>query len=428
MSNTNDNQSEDLYADGPEPQRVDAPPEIPKANGKLENIMALRNDPKARRGLILSGVGLGIAIIMLIIVVARMTNPPPAPLPPEIQGVNVGSAPGGFRDDAQGGVGNTQQFATMVDGISQERVAQAQADGTSVQPLAITIERDLRPVPQQQPAPPPQQVAYVAPTYQITQPPMQDPAYQAMLQNARMAVDSLVRSRELGTAVFDAPVSQNQAGAAQQSGQSGVAGGQNMGQMQGANQAAAPSQPQSVTMIAAGAVESVRVDTALNSDVGGEFVGTIVTGPYAGARLIGSAERVGTLLKPVFTLMSMPSTGISVPVNALGLDARTLENGTATDVDRKLFIKYGIQPLAAALSAVGEAIVNAGSTTVINGDATITSNPELDGRRTTGVAVGAAAETFTRDVGALNTEPTVRVAPGTVIGVVFTRDVVYTPR
>lgn len=420
-NNTIDQADDDLYGDA---QRVDSPPEIATPPGKLDNIMALRNDPKTRRGLILFGSGLVIAILLLVITVARITNPPAAPLPAEIQGVDVGTAPGGFRDDRQGGAGNTEQFATMVDGISAERVEQSQREGTSLQPLAITVERSLTPVPVVQPIQVQPQVQYTPPSYQITQPPQADPAYQNMLQNARMAVDSLVRSRELGTAVFDAPMAQQTAAAQQPPAQ--------MAQVpSGAGQAPAQAlggQSQSVTMIAAGAIESVRIDTALNSDVGGEFVGTIVTGPYAGARLIGTAERVGTLLKPVFNLMSMPSTGISVQVSALGLDPQTLENGTATDVDRKLFVKYGIQPLAAALSAVGQAIANSGSTTVINGDATIVSNPELDSSRARGVAIGAASETFTRDVGALNTDPTVRVAPGTIIGVVFTRDVVFTPR
>jgi len=52
----------------------------------------------------------------------------------------------------------------------------------------------------------------------------------------------------------------------------------------------------------------------------------------------------------------------------------------------------------------------------------------LTSKRINGVAVGAAAETFSKDVSSMNTDPTVRIAPGTIIGVVFTRDVVYTPR
>jgi len=431
MSTQNNPDDNDLYGDEPA-QRVESPPEIPKAPpGRMENVLALASNPKAKRGLILSAAGIVVAVGVVAITVARINNPPAAPLPPEIQGANVGGTPGTFQQPKAGDVGNTQQFQDMVTGVEQSRQQEAKQSQSSVQPLAIGVERSLRPAPIEQQPQAVQQTNYVAPTYQTTAP-QADPAYTAALQNARAALDSLNQNRAYGTAVFDPPRSQqpaqqgNQAGQAGQgqlaAGAPGAAGGaatQNGNAQNAANR---------VTMIAAGKVESVRLDTAVNSDVGGEFVGTLLTGPYAGARMIGTAERAGTLVKPKFTVMSLPSTGISVQITALGLDPQTLENGTATDVDRKLFVKYGVQPIAAALSAVGQAIANSGGTTVITGDSTVIQNPELDSRKIKGVAVGAAAQTFSKDVGAMDTQPTVRVAPGTIIGVVFTRDVVYAPQ
>lgn len=404
----------DLYGDET-PQRVDVPPVVESKPSAMQNIMALRNKPEARRGMILAGVGVVVAIALVLIATQRLNNPPKPKLPPEISGVNVGAVPGTLNPDTQGGAGNTQQFQNMVQGVTQERVDQAQRDGTSVQPLAITVERDLRATPQAaptQPAPAYPQQAYQAPG-------VQDPAYASMIANARLAVASLVRQREYGSAVYDGDSKASKAEP------QATQVGQKAGQIQPAATAAAS---QSVTMITAGSIESARMDTALNSDVGGESVATIVTGRYAGARLIGTATRVGDLLKPQFTVMSMPGTGVSVPISALGLDAKTLENGTATDVDRKLFVKYGVQPVAAALSALGAAIAQGGGTTVINGNTAVTSTPEVTGSRATGIAVGAAAQTFTKDIGALNTEPTVRVAPGSIIGVLFTKDVIYTPK
>lgn len=411
---------DDLYSDEGA-QRVDTPPEIPKGQpGKLENIMALGKNPASKRGLMLTIGGVAFAVVAIAIAVNRMANPPQPQLPPEIQGVNVGGAPGSFRDNSVADVGKTEQFETMVQGVEQQRQLEAQQQQASVQPLAIGVERALKPVPvaEQMPA----QAPYAPPVYQTTQAPVQqDPAYTAMLQNARSAIDSLAQERKLGTDVFDAPIRQAQAGG------NGAGSASGQGAQNGSPQQS-PGAPAAVTMIAAGKVESVRIDTAVNSDLGGEFVATLLTGPYAGARLIGTAERAGTMVKPKFTVLSLPSTGVSVPIQALGLDAQTLESGTATDVDRKLFIKYGVQPLAAALSALGQAVAQSGSTTVINGDTTITTNPELDPRRINGIAIGAAAQALSKDANALDTTPTVRVAPGTIIGVVFTRDVVYNAR
>lgn len=410
----------DMYADDGA-QRVDTPPVVPKdPPGMMENIMAMRHNKSAKRGLILSSVAVLGVVITIIILVARINNPPAPALPPEIQGVNVGGAPGSFRDEKQGGVGNTQQFEEMVAGVEQQRQTEAQTQQTSVQPLAIGVERALQPTPIQAP-PVAQQQPYVSPVYQTTAPQQQDPAYTAMLQNARMALATMDKPPVYGSLIFDAPTPQTQQGGAPQAGQPAFPA-------PGASPAPTGNAQVPVTMIAAGKIESVRLDTAVNSDVGGEFVGTLLTGPYAGSRMIGTADRVGTLVKPQFTVMSLPNTGISVPVTALGLDPKTLENGTATDVDRKLFTKYGVQPLAAALSAVGQAIANAGGTTVITGDSTVVQSPELTSKRINGVAVGAAAQTFSKDVSGMSTDPTVRIAPGTIIGVVFTRDVVYTPR
>lgn len=404
---------DDLYNEE-SAQRVDGPPMVEGKPSKLENIMALGSKPAAKRGMILAAVAVLVAIALVAIATQRLRSPPKAKLPADITGVNVGVAPGSLNPDTQGGAGNTQQFQNMVKGVSQERVDQANRDGTSVQPLAITVERDLRTTPQP--------VAPAAPVYQqqAYQPPSpQDPAYAAMMANARNAVGSLVQARSFGSAVFDGPAQVNKPDG--QAAQAGKKAGQGDAPL-------APAAPQSVTMLAAGAMESVKMDTAMNSDVGGEAVATVVTGRYAGARVIGTATRVGDLLKPQFTLMSLPGTGISVPITAIGLDPQTLENGTATDVDRKLFVKYGVQPVAAALSALGQAIAQGGGTTVINGSTAVSSTPEVSGRRATGIAVGAAAGTFTKDIGALNTEPTVRIAKDTILGILFTRDVIYTPK
>jgi len=412
MSTTN---NDDLH-DGDQAQDVDSV-ELPASQpSAMQNIMALRNNPSAKRGLILLGTGILAVVIIVIVFVARMNRPAQPKLPADITGVSVGGAPGAMQDD-KSGAGNNQQFNDMVTGVAKERVDQAQKDGTSVQPMSVTVERDLRNAPPVQ-APAPQQ-SYVAPAYQTTQNPVQDPAYQNMMANARQALTSLTRSRELGTAVFDGspklPAEKTAQGQPTGAAGTGVA-------------AASTSASQTVTMIEAGAVVSARVETAINSDVGGEFVATIVTGKYAGARLLGTAARAGVLVKPVFTLMSIPGSGLTLPISAAGLDAQTLENGTATDVDRKLFVKYGVQPLAAALSALGDAFGKSGGNTVINGNTTVTTTPDVEGKRALGIGVGAAAGTFTKDVGKLDTEPTVRVATGTIMGVLFTKDVIYTPK
>lgn len=421
----NQNSQDGLYDDETNAQRVDAAPQVAEPVSAAGNLAKLTKDKKSKRVIMFTLGAVMVAVLGIIVVISAVTRPKTQVLPQDARGAVVGAPPGQMIPDTDKSAGKTQQFGQVVEGVSARRVEEAKQEGTSVQPMAVTIERDLQAAP-----PPPAVVRQEQVALQPTQP---DPAYLEMMNNARAAVKSLARSRELGTAIYDAPARRNETVAGNgvvnpsvnaglvNTAQSGAQGGQ-----QTANANSLAGNQAKVTLIRAGQMESVRLDTGINSKVAGEFIGTVLTGPHAGARVVGTAQRHDDLVRPTFSMMSVPNLGYSLPIKAIGVDAQTLENGTATDVDRKLFLKYGVQPLAVALSAVGSAMTSSGTTVIINGNGTqTTSTPEMTASRARGIALGAAAGAVSKDAAGFDTEPVVKVAPGTIIGMIFLADVTY---
>lgn len=419
-----------LYEGQPAQRVGDGPANHPQPS-KMDNISGVVRGPKTGKVMMVTGGAVVVVIAILFLVFASRSKQPN--LPPEVKGANVGAAPG-LKEQGSDALAQSQQYNDMVGRVEKERADAARAVGQSSQPLADSIAKDLvvtKPVepPAAPPALPVEQhvAAYQPPQQQVMQGQgngnPNDPAYQQMMTNAQQAMSSMLATRARGTQTFvmvpvqAQPAGQQQAQAAQGGG--GAAAGPAVATAAGAQQ---------LTLISAGTVESARLETGVNTDTTGSFVATLVTGKYVGARLVGSFQRSNELAVLQVRSMSLPGQGITVPVAAEVIDANTRETGTATDVDRKLMTKYVLKPLAAGVAAVGQAVANTGTTVVVNGATTVETQPTVDGRRAAQIAVGGAAQQVNSDAGALNTTPTVRVAPGAIVGIVFTSDVVYTPK
>lgn len=427
----------DLY-DAPQP---DAPVPSPSAPTRAENISAVARGPKSGKVIAVT-IGAVVLVAGLLVVAFTSKKGSSAPLPATISGASVGDAPP-LREQATPGLAGSAQYNEMVDQVNQARAAEAARTGASVQPLADSVARTL--VESRTPAEQERlnranaeaAAAAAAAGRPVTESVRQYPAageaqgaqaynngQDPMILNAQKAIDALLMPRERGMQTFDvsAPVRVAQAGAAGATSGSAAGPATTAGGAPVVTTAAA-----SHTLIAAGSLEAARMDSAINTDLQGDFIATLVTGPYAGAKLVGTSQRAGDLASMRFVAMSLTGKGVTVPVSAVALDAASLEAGTATDVDRKLFVKYGVKPLMAGLAAVGQAVLNTGTSVTVDGATVVSTQPTLDGKQTGAIIAGAAAQQLTQDAGALNTTPTVRVAPGTVVGVMFVADVIYTP-
>ncbi len=176
-----------------------------------------------------------------------------------------------------------------------------------------------------------------------------------------------------------------------------------------------------------GTIVYATMVTSANSDTPGPVVAQIVTGELAGATLIGSfaTQREGMFVS--FSTLSMARTrdgediNRAIPVSAVAVDSKTVGTGLATDVDRHLLTNVGFTAAAAFMQGLGQAVATSGQaysqtlggTTVINPTRTLRDQMYIGG----GAGAAAAGQALVQAYG--NRPPTVSLAAGTPVGILF---------
>lgn len=425
--------SDDDFDDGAEiVSEASARPSVAPKKGLMDN-RALRNR------LVIIG---GVLLVLMVVAYSTLmrTRSVAEQLPEEVKGVRE-LPPPGQAVSGETALASSPVYAKVLSDVNDQRLDTAEAEGRSGMPLADTLSpaspKVAASAPSAPTSPPMNPNEFNQGDYQRWQQQQQQAAQlreqqmneymkviQAFMQNRRevwapKGSEMVVYEGDRST-IPTAP----SAGA-------GVTGSGLVNVSAASAQTSAPPQSQqasSVTLIPAGTLVSAVTFNRVNTDLIAPLVATVVSGPYAGAKLIGTPSRVGEVAQIEFKTISLPGVGTSLPVQAFSLDAETLEAGVATSVDRKLLSKYLLRPLAGAAAAVGDAAKNAGSTTVNVMGVTSSTNAELDGRRARQIMLGAVGEQAAADLSSGSIDPTVRVADKTVIGVLFVADVIYTPQ
>lgn len=177
-------------------------------------------------------------------------------------------------------------------------------------------------------------------------------------------------------------------------------------------------------LIPAGTINYAQLLTEANSDVPGPVLAQLVSGPLAGARLIGSFSTAENHL--VLTFNSIVIDGLNQSISSVAIDPDTTLPGVATEVDKRYWSRVFLPAAARFIAGVGSAIAQDTSTTVtVTGETVTTSRSELDLKQELGRGAEEAADTiadFMEDEGN-RIRPLVRVARGTAIGVFFTQPV-----
>ncbi len=178
-------------------------------------------------------------------------------------------------------------------------------------------------------------------------------------------------------------------------------------------------------LLPAGTINYGQVLIEANSDIPGPVLVQLVSGPLAGARLIGDFT-VANDMALVLSFNSIVINGLNQPVSAIAIDPGTTLPGVATEVNNRYFQRVLLPAAARFLEGIGSAIAEDSQTTVtVSGDTVIQEQSALDFEQELGrgaeEGLGEIAD-FMEDE-ADDIQPLVRVARGTPVGVFFVEPV-----
>lgn len=276
------------------------------------------------------------------------------------------------------------------------------------------------------PPPPPPSPIVVQPTYDVAAYEARRAARQANVEQqltgimqAWGAVPGMSVERVGGVGVVDAA----SAGAGQIANGAGQAAqglSQGAGQVVDGGMRSAASQP---SYVRAGTVIPAVLLSSLNSDMPGPVIAQITSGPFRGARLIGSFQAGKSSMAVTFNQMVSPSFG-TLGINAVAVDSK-YSVGMASKVNNHYFLRYSTLLASAFVRGYGQAVGRTGTTTVVGPFGTTTTQNELSTDQIRNVAYGEVGNAIGQEL-AKRAEhaPTVYLdcRGGCSVGVLFVSD------
>jgi type IV secretory pathway VirB10-like protein len=245
---------------------------------------------------------------------------------------------------------------------------------------------------------------------------LQDQRYQQQLQQRQQGMQQQI-NQLLGAWI--SPTQQFVAGQTDENAQ-----GQSSGSSAASGSASSGTIGATSVFIKAGTIYYGIINTSLNSDEPGPIMASIINGPYKGGTLIGTITNQGTAVMLTFNTLTLDSFPQSIAVNAVAIDQNTARTALSTYTDNHYMLRYGSLFAASFLQGYGQAFSQSGSTTATNGLTTVSSTPDLSPQGKFFVALGNVGNSFSAQVNTLfNTPPTVYVASGTAVGILFLGDV-----
>ncbi len=166
-------------------------------------------------------------------------------------------------------------------------------------------------------------------------------------------------------------------------------------------------------------------DTAVNSDIPGPVLVTLVQGPVNGAKALGTFQRSHGRLILQFNQIIMPD-GTRYQIEGYAVDPKTSLTAVQTAADHHYLSRWGGLIAASFLAGYGQALQYSGATTTNStgsvGTTTTTTYPNYGAKQAGEIAIGNAANQLQSIAQQNFARPTtVTLAPGTGIGVLITQ-------
>ena len=186
----------------------------------------------------------------------------------------------------------------------------------------------------------------------------------------------------------------------------------------------APSTPSEPPAVGAGNLFYSVADTSMDSDQPGPVLATLENGPLKGARLLGKFADTHNRLIIVFHTATMPNNA-TVAIDAIAVDPHTNRTALATSVDHHYLERYGLLIGGAFLQGFGQAVMTSGQTTIGGYGGVSSSISPRSLAQNAEASLGQVGQTVgqigTQDFNSIH--PTVRVAMGTGMGILFLKPV-----
>lgn len=176
--------------------------------------------------------------------------------------------------------------------------------------------------------------------------------------------------------------------------------------------------------VKAGEIMFAILDTSINSDEKTPIMARVVGGPYKGGKLLGKFTLVDKRVMLSFNMLNLPDRNKTIAINAVAIDPDTARTAMSGEVDNHYLLRYGTFFAAAFLSGVADAIKTSGSTTENTILGPVIAHDDLNAAQSAMVGLGEVGKKYADVLGKnINTPPTVTIASGTGMGVLFMSDV-----
>ena len=188
----------------------------------------------------------------------------------------------------------------------------------------------------------------------------------------------------------------------------------------------AGDEPLTGILYSAGDIGFAQVITQANSDVPGPVLAYLASGPLAGGRMLGQFSVSDDKLVVNFSTIIKDKKEYAV--NAIAIDPETTLPGVASGVDRHYFSRVILPGAVTFIEGFADAVVRQGTSVSVEGETVSTSQNDLDTQEELLSGFREAAEEFADIIDEESDRPiTVRIDPGTRIGVLFLEKVLDDP-
>ncbi len=174
-------------------------------------------------------------------------------------------------------------------------------------------------------------------------------------------------------------------------------------------------------IIPAGEIFYGQIVTQASSDIDGPVLARIFSGPMRGAKILGSFQRAEQNAL-ILSFDTMVIDGIDYQIDAVAVDPKTTSPGIVTDVNYHLFKRVILPGAAAFIEGIASAFAERENSVTVTGDVIVEEQEDLN----TGGKIATGIEESARVVGEVLEdeadrveEPTVIVAAGTAVGILF---------